>query len=97
MALFLIHLEEINEGVNVDFLFQAFIGTIVVTVSFLMLSIASAGKEPFNCNYKSEMVFQDIQDEEIEEVTYEELDEKISVESLKQRENQINTRYSEIS
>ncbi len=85
-----------------DFLFQAFIGTFVVTFSFLLLSIASAGKDHFNDTNVCETVFQyekvvEENEEEIEEVTYEELDENISMESLKRRENQINARYSEIS
>lgn len=84
-----------------DFLFQAFIGTFIVTFSFLVLSIASAGKDHFNTNvcetvFQYEEVEKEI-DEEIEEVTYEELDEKVSLESLKQRGSQINAKYSEIS
>ncbi len=77
-----------------DFLFHAFIGTLVVTFSFVLLSITSVGKEKSNSTFQTETVFQD---KEIEEVSYEELNEKVSIESLKQRDNQINVRYTTIS
>lgn len=77
-----------------DFLFQAFIGTFVVTFSFVLLSIASAGKEDISSINKTETVFQD---EVIEEVTYEELNEKVSIESLKRKDNQVNVRYTKVS
>ncbi len=76
-----------------DFLFQAFIGTFIITFSFVVLSITTAGKEKVTSHYDTETVFQN---EEIEEVSYEELNEKVSIESLKQKDNQINVKYTKI-
>ncbi len=81
-----------------DYLFHAFIGTFIVTFSFVMLSLTSVGKENSNYSYQSETQTETVfQDEEIEEVTYEEVDENVSIESLKQRENQVNVKYTKVS
>ncbi len=77
-----------------DFLFQAFIGTFIVTFSFIVLSATSVGKEKVSYPYETATV---LQDEENEEVSYEELNESVSIESLKQKDNQINVRYTKVS